>query len=117
MDTSQPNSFSERVWKAYAGNDEKPTGGWEEECFEEYEGSADLIWAHTTDSGNFASGDESEKIWELAELLNSYWTRSTSAGIQGPFETMDEAAKALGYSSFNDLPEEDTDDEECDEEE
>lgn len=58
----------------------------------------DLEWCNETDSGNFSSGDESEKFFKLSDNgFEAHWTESTFRGLQGPFEDYDEAVKSLGY--------------------
>jgi hypothetical protein len=58
----------------------------------------DIEWENESDSGNFASGDESETLFSFTDSgFTCYWTQSTFSGSQGPFEKYDEAVLALGY--------------------
>jgi hypothetical protein len=60
----------------------------------------DIEWDNENDSGNFAAGDESERIFSFSdEGFVTYWTQSTFNGVKGPFEKYDEAVEALGYDS------------------
>ena len=57
-----------------------------------------IYWDNETDCGNFASGDEAEKIFDLSDNgFEVFWIESTFRGAQGPFEDLDGAVKALGY--------------------
>ena len=75
----------------------------------------DIYWDGETDSGNYASGDEAEIIWELSDGgFKAYWAESSTGGAQGPFGDVDGAVRALGYdpAEFPPEPPKDEDEEE-----
>jgi hypothetical protein len=99
------DDFRRIFFERYAEQDETLDEGWFEAFFEEafrsgHPAEMDIEWDNETDSGNFASGDESERIFSFSdEELVTYWTQSSFNGVQGPFEKYDEAVEALGYDS------------------
>ncbi len=113
------DEFRRFFFDCYAADDDGFDDEWFEAFFENAYSNGDpawidIDWDNETNSGNFASGDEEEMLYLFSdEGFVAYWTRSTFNGLQGPFETYDEAVVALGYdpASFpSDPPESDEDD-------
>jgi hypothetical protein len=74
----------------------------------------DLEWAYDTDSCNFSSGDDGERIYSLSDnSFRAFWIATSAGGVQGPFSDYDGAVTALGYDpeSFSEFgPAEDEED-------
>lgn len=112
--------FQRVLFERYAEEDDTCDDEWFEAFFEkahEYGDPAwiDVDWDRETDCGNSASGDESETLYSFRDGdFWAYWTRSTSNGLQGPFQTHHEAVESLGYEPGS-FPPPEPDDEEDDE--
>ena len=97
------DNFRRIFFERYAEQNETLDEGWFEAFFENASlhgdpAWIDIDWDNQTDCGNVASGDESETIFSFSEAgFDAYWTRSTFKGLQGPFETYNEAVESLGY--------------------
>lgn len=91
-------SVARRHHEFFAGKDTPYSPDWPDLYFESRGRELDILFSSETDSGNFASGDEAEKILsESAGGETFYWAATSSAGGMGPFATLEEAIRALGY--------------------
>jgi hypothetical protein len=124
------DDLANRLFEKYAEEGEELSDEWLEDFFEKslrgHPYWTDIEWEHQTDSNNFQSGDEAEFIYRFGDPdISAFWVQSSTGGLLGPFPDHDSAARALGYESYNQLPEEtnpyddedDCEEEACDEEE
>jgi len=87
-----------RHHELFAGKDTPYSPDWAFLYFERRGRDMGVVYSGETDSENFASGDDAEKIFsESAGGETFYWAGSSTSGGMGPFATLEEAIRALGY--------------------
>lgn len=114
-------ALARAIWEIHGDPDEPYDPDWIRHEFCEQALEHDWIleeWRNETDSGNFACGDESERLFSMHEDgLSAYFIETSSGGFDGPFATYDEAVAALGYDPATFDPSEGMDEDEDEDEE